>query len=77
LLTDTQSIGAAIQTLFLAAQDFKLGTLWICDIFHCDREICSWLNRKDEFVAAVAIGYPNQSPYPRPRKLTDEVTKWR
>ncbi|WP_252227059.1 nitroreductase [Clostridium sp. ZBS2] len=76
LLTDTQSIGAAIQTLLLAAQDFKLGTLWICDIFHCDKEIYSWLNIKDELVAAVAIGYPNESPYPRPRKLLDKVVKW-
>nr|WP_312291502.1 nitroreductase [Clostridium chromiireducens] len=75
-LTDTQSIGAAIQTLILAAQDFKLGTLWICDIFHCNKEICSWLNCKEELVAAVAIGYPSQSPYPRPRKSLDEVTKW-
>ena len=76
LLTDTQSIGAAVQTLLLAAQDFELGTLWICDIFYCDKEICSWLNRKDELVAAVAIGYPNQTPYPRPRKLLEEVTEW-
>lgn len=76
LLTDTQSIGAAIQTILLAAQDFELGTLWICDIFYCDKEICSWLNRKDELVAAVAIGYPNQSPYPRPRKLLEEVSEW-
>ncbi|MFT9494523.1 MULTISPECIES: nitroreductase family protein [Thermotaleaceae] len=76
LLTDTQSIGAAIQTMLLAAQDFGLGTLWICDIFYCDKEICSWLNCKDELVAAVAIGYPNQSPYPRPRKLLQEVTEW-
>ena len=76
LLTDTQSIGAAVQTLFLAAQDFELGTLWICDIFHCDKEICSWLNRKDELVAAVAIGYSNQSPYPRPRKSLEEVIEW-
>jgi len=76
LLTDTQSIGAAVQILLLAAQNFELGTLWICDIFHCDKEICSWLNCKDELVAAVAIGYPNQSPYPRPRKLLEEVIEW-
>lgn len=76
LLTDTQSIGAAIQTMILGAQNFGLGTLWICDIFYCSNEICSWLNRKDELVAAVAIGYPNQSPYPRPRKLLQEVTEW-
>lgn len=76
LLTDTQSIGAAVQTMLLAAQDLGLGTLWICDIFHCDKEICSWLNRRDELVAAVAIGYPNQLPYSRPRKLLKEVTEW-
>jgi nitroreductase len=75
-LTDTQSIGAAIQTMALAAQNFGLGTLWICDIFYCHNEICSWLNRNDELVAAVAIGYPQQSPYPRPRKLLQEVTEW-
>jgi nitroreductase len=33
LLTDTQSIGAAVETMILAAQDFGLGILWICDIF--------------------------------------------
>lgn len=76
LLTDTQSIGAAIQTINLAAQEFELGTLWICDIFYCDKEITSWLKREDELIAAVAIGYPAQSPYPRPRKTVDEVTTW-
>lgn len=76
LLTDTQSIGAAIQTMILAAQDVGLGTLWICDIFYSEREICSWLNRSDELVAAVAMGYANQSPSPRPRKLWNEVTAW-
>ncbi|WP_371371163.1 nitroreductase family protein [Sporomusa aerivorans] len=75
-LTDTQSIGAAVQTMLLAAQDFELGTLWICDIFHCDKEICDWLNKKEELVAAVAIGYPNQLPYARPRKLLEEVIEW-
>ncbi|AJD26926.1 nitroreductase [Clostridium botulinum] len=76
LLTDTQSIGASIQTMILAAQDLGLGSLWICDIFYSQKEICSWLNRKDELVAAVAIGYVNQSPYPRPRKPWREVTEW-
>lgn len=76
LLTDMQSIGACIQTMLLAAQDYGLGSLWICDIFHCSDEICSWLNYKEELVAAVALGYPNQSPYPRPRKGIKEVTEW-
>lgn len=76
LLTDTQSIGAAVQTMLLAAQDIGLGSLWICDVFYCANEICSWLNRRDELIAAVAIGYPDQCPYPRPRKPLSEVTEW-
>lgn len=76
LLTDTQSIGSSIQTMILLAQKFGLGSLWICDIFYCDREICSWLNRKDELISAVAIGYPNQYPYQRPRKSLDEIVDW-
>ncbi|KAF1086689.1 5,6-dimethylbenzimidazole synthase [Sporotomaculum syntrophicum] len=76
LLMDIQSIGAAVQNLLLAAQDFGLGTCWICDVFYCPEEICSWLNRQDELVAAVAIGYPNESPAPRPSRLVPEVTTW-
>ena len=76
LLTDTQSIGAAVQTLLLAAQQFELGGLWICDVFYCERDICAWLNKQDELVAAVAIGYPNQQPYARPRKALAEVVDW-
>ncbi|WP_105616346.1 nitroreductase family protein [Vallitalea okinawensis] len=76
LLTDTQSIGAAIQTMLLAAKDLGLGSLWICDIFYMHYEICSWLNRDDELVAAVALGYGCEEPYPRPRKSRREVAEW-
>lgn len=34
-------------------------------------------NAKKELVAAVALGYSDQHPYPRPRKSWQEVTKWR
>lgn len=76
LLTDTQSIGAAIQTMLLAAQTFGLGTLWMCDIFYSEREIRSWLGRSDELIAAIAIGHAAQSPFPRSRKDWQEVTEW-
>jgi len=75
LLMDTQSIGAAVQNMLLAAQSFGLGSLWICDVFYSDQEICAWLNRKDELVAAVALGYPSHSPSPRPRKSLQEVVE--
>lgn len=76
LMTDTQSIGAAIQNMLLTAQSFGLGTLWMCDIFYAEREIRAWLNRSSELVAAVAIGYAAQAPFPRSRKDWQEVTEW-
>ncbi len=76
-LEDIQSIGGAIQTMILAAQDLGLGTLWIGDMFYADKEICEWLDCDHELVAAVAMGYPNQSPDARPRKSWQEVTEWR
>jgi nitroreductase len=75
-LVDIQSIGGAIQTMILAAEELGLGTLWICDVFYADEQICSWLNRKDELIGAVSIGYANEAPAARPRKLWKEVTDW-
>lgn len=42
-LVDTQSIGAAIQNMLLAATDLGLGSLWICDVFCAYEELCKWL----------------------------------
>jgi len=77
LLMDTQSIGAAIQNIILAAEAFGLGALWICDIFQCHKAISIWFNESEELVAAVAVGYPNQSPSERPRKSLEELVDWR
>ena len=76
LLMDTQSIGAAIQNIILAAESFGLGSLWICDIFQCDKEIAALYNEPYELAAAVAVGYPNQSPLERPRKSLDKIIEW-
>jgi len=73
---DVQSIGAAIQTMLLAATDMGLGTLWICDVFYAYVELCEWLGETHQLVAAVAVGYPDEEPNARPRKSVDEVTRW-
>ncbi len=73
---DVQSIGAAIQNLLLAAHDMGLGTLWICDIFYAYPEFCDWLGETHQMIAAVAVGYPAETPQSRPRKSVDEVTRW-
>jgi nitroreductase len=75
-VVDTQSIGAAIQNMLLAAQDFGLATLWICDIFFAYQELSTWLGCEGQMVAAVSLGYSDQSPSARPRKAVDEVTTY-
>lgn len=75
-VVDIQSIGAAIQNMLLTAVDLGLGSLWICDVFFGYEEICDWLGEKGQMIAAVSLGYPDQSPAPRPRKSVSEVTEY-
>ncbi|HEX3044322.1 MAG TPA: nitroreductase family protein [Bacillota bacterium] len=67
-LIDIQSIGGAIQTMLLAAQELGLGTLWICNVFRADKQIRTFLRKREELIAAIAIGYANEQPEARPRK---------
>ena len=73
---DTQSIGAAIQNMLLAAHDLGLGSLWICDVFYALDGLCQWLGREDQMVAAVSLGYPDEQPAARPRRPVEAVTTW-
>lgn len=75
-LVDTQSIGAAIQNMALAAQELGLGSLWICDVFEAYEELLTWLGEEGKMIAALSLGYADESPGTRPRKSVDEVTKW-
>lgn len=76
-LSNTQSIGAALQNMSLAAEACGLGTLWICDILIAATEIGASLGRDDELVAAVSVGYANEAPSARPRLAWQKVTEWR
>ena len=75
-VVNVQSIGAAIQNMLLAAQDLGLGSLWICDVFEAYGELCDWLGEEGQMIAAVSLGYSDESPGARPRKLVSEVTRW-
>ncbi|MHC1747673.1 MAG: nitroreductase family protein [Cellulosilyticaceae bacterium] len=76
-MANIQSIGASIENMLLAATDLGIGSLWICDIFFAYREICKWLNEKNQLVAAISLGYANENPNPRPRKKLDDIVEWR
>jgi F420 biosynthesis protein FbiB-like protein len=73
---DTQSIGAAIQNMLLAAQAIGLGTLWMCDVWSAYQQLEAWLGESGELVAAVALGYPGEQPAARPSRPLSEVVHW-
>ncbi len=75
-IVDLQSIGAAIQNMLLAAQDLGLGTLWICDALLAHEEIGGLVGRQQALIAAIAVGYPAESPGVRPRRHWRELTEW-
>jgi len=76
-VVDTQSVGAAIQNMLLRAQELGVGSLWICDTFSAYSELCTWLGRDSLLVAAVTLGYPNETPASRPRMSLAELVEWR
>jgi nitroreductase len=71
-----QSIGGAIQTMLLTAHELGLGTVWLGYVFLVAKKICRYVGKNEQLIAAVAVGYPDESPPPRPRKDWQEVTDW-
>jgi nitroreductase len=74
---DIQSIGGMVQTMLLAAHERGLGTLWICDLLCAYPAIRKWLDRREELVTAVSMGYADEAPAARPRTPWQELTMWR
>jgi nitroreductase len=71
-----QSIGGSVQTMLLAAHELGLGTVWLGFVFLAAKGIGKYVGRREQLIAAVAVGYPDESPAPRPRKDWREVTEW-
>ena len=76
-ICNAQSIGAAVENMTLAAEGLGLGSLWICDIFFAYRELNQWLGVQGTLAAAMALGYADEAPGPRPRKSMDDLAAWR
>lgn len=74
-ICNAQSIGAAVENMSLAAVEAGLGSLWICDTYFAQQELCTWLG--GELAAAFALGYADEEPAPRPRKSWSETVEWR
>lgn len=70
---DILSIGGAIENMILSLNDMGLGSVWIANTNLIAEEISKILNVELETVSSIAIGKPDQSPKPRPRKNLDEI----
>ena len=76
-LCNAQSVGAAVENMCLTATDLGLGSLWICDTYFAYEELCDWLCAEGTLVAALAVGYADENPSPRPRKPLTDVVEWK
>jgi nitroreductase len=70
---DILSIGAAIENMLLSLTDMGIGSVWIGNTNIVNKEIRNILNIEYETVSSIAIGVPDQSPKPRPRKDIKDV----
>ena len=71
------SAGAAIENILLASLEYGLGSLCISDIYFVIDEISGWLNTDRQIIAAVALGYPAESPAPLKKKEMDSLVEWK
>ena len=65
-----QSLGAALQTLMLAAHARGLATCWMCAPLFCPEVVVEALGLPTPLIpqALLTVGYPALQPPPRPRK---------
>ena len=76
-ICDSLAIGAAIENMLLEAETIGLGTLWIANTCFAYPELIEEIKATDQLVCAIALGYPAESPLPRPRKDISEILEYR
>jgi len=74
---DTLSIGASVQNMLLTATELGYGTLWIANTCFAYDELVQHIGIPGQLVGAISLGYPNEHPYPRPRKKLANVVEFR
>ncbi len=66
----------AMEHLILAAHELGLGTCWIGAFNESRIKQLLGIPSNVRVVALTPVGYPDESPPPRPRKTLDEVVHW-
>lgn len=74
-----QSVGAVLQTLFLAAWERGIGTCWMAAPLYCQDTVRACLSLPDEYApqALVLMGYPAGEGRVRPRRPLHEIAQVR
>ena len=75
-LIDTLSIGGAVENMLLRAKELGIGTLWVGETFWAYQELEQFLAQPGQLVCAVALGYADEEPAPRPRKELQEIVEY-
>lgn len=76
-ICDSLSIGASVQNMLLTATELGLGTLWIANTCFAYDELVAYIGTEKQLVGAISLGYPNESPNPRPRKDFYTIAEYR
>ena len=76
-ICDSLAIGAAIENMLLEAEMIGLGTLWIANTCFAYPELIKEIKTTDQLVCAIALGYPDECPLPRPRKDINKILEYR
>lgn len=76
-ICDSLSIGAAVENMLLKATELGIGTLWIANTSYAYNELVNYIGTTAQLTGAVALGYPDEAPFPRPRKSFDEIAEYR
>ena len=76
-ICDTLSIGAAVENMILKATEIGLGTLWIANTFYAYEELSDFIGEEGQLACAVALGYADETPDPRPRKPFEDILEFR
>jgi nitroreductase len=74
--SEEYSIAAAVQNMLLKAHSLGLGSLWIADVYYAEDELAEHLGKSWKLMAAVAMGWPAETPKPRSKLTVDEVAEF-
>ena len=68
---DVMSIGACIQNMLLTAESLGIGSVWLGEILNKKKDVNEILNvnDKNELMAVIAFGYPDENPQVTRRNL--------